>query len=853
MKRFFSFLIAAAMVLSLLPTIGLQVSAEQVTEGDGTTAQAPVFIDSEEEWVYYLNNTTGFAYKHETQNTWYFRLTADIVLDAVDEENGDTVNGTVGYTSTGKTTVIDLDGHTVTANGGTARFMAANSAGSSVTLKNGAVIVNRTGTSNNGSVFFINAGSHLTLENMTVAETGTSKYTGTGELLYIGTSKSSATIKNTVLEADTANSSKDNAIYVNTGGASLDIQDSTIEDTVHVTTTGIISVSGATKLAHLNLAFTASAKAMVEVGSLSAGASICVSANGAFTAAGNEANAAYFRTADEGMTVSADADGVLRVAAPAAHDAGTGTREDPFLVSTEQQWIDANTAGQSVRYIKLLASIVLDSATADDDGVNGAVAYTTKNAQTYIDFNRHTVTANGGNTRFYSAATEDAVLEMKNGYLLVNRTYNLSYGMVFNINNGGKLTLQDMSVTEQGDSEYAHNGELLYIKGTVKLENCVIKGEFTSATNDMGPISLQEGSLELIGTTVWGENDTAYEKGGVIVVYGNCQLSMTNSAVYGGKATQGGCIYSNGTVTLENSTVSGGTADSGADIHIAENGTLQLDAASSLGDGASYDLGIAEGGRVTAPCGALVVNADAQALWLKNTQAAIAACTEGSHIKLVCDSTLVLEEGSRELDLSGKNAVLSGAGTWNVKTSAGTFEPLTLGISGVSFRPSASGIYYRAKWSAGENLQTQIATFGVAVSLQDMPGVDFETAGTDLWTQFAGPAYTLTDKENTFQNDTERTSAIIAGILRSAEDGATADRVAKNGAYAEMDIYAAAYITFADGSTVVSGEEVAWSLRDVMQALDTQERYEANKEALDGFYADWESVMSGWNLTWIGK
>lgn len=549
MKRLFSLLLALAMVLSLIPVGIQQAKAAEITEGDGTSAEAPVFIDTEEEWVYYLNNTTGFAYKHETQHTWYFRLTADIVLDAADEENGDTVNGTVGYTSTGKTTVIDLNGHTVTANGGTARFMAANSAGSSVTMKNGSVIINRTGTSNNGSVFFINSGSHLTLENMTVTEKGTSKYTGNGELLYVGTNKSSATIKNTVIEANTTNNSSDNAIYVYTNGASLDIQDSTVNETVHVTTTGVVTASGATKIAKLNLASTATAQAKADLSGLTEGARVHVAAGEtAFTAAFENAENVlpYVRSADPTKKVAVSDNAFVLV----AEEPGDGSAEKPWLITGEADYVEhifTNTSESG--YYKLKDDIVLDVAT--DDDVNGNQNGSSTGRTINIDFNGYTVSAVGTSYRFFSCGAEGD-LTLKNGSVIVNRKY-VNAGAVFNIINGGKLTLENMNISELGTTAHTNNGELLYVSNgsTATITNTVMSAVTDGNTNP-------DKTVYIAGSSVTFQNSTIHE---------NVYVTSTGSITVSGATKIANVDLTSGAL------LSVGTLESGAEIGItaAEN------------------------------------------------------------------------------------------------------------------------------------------------------------------------------------------------------------------------------------------------------------------------------------------
>lgn len=505
MKRLFSFLLALAMVLSLIPVGIQQAKAAEITEGDGTSAEAPVFIDTEEEWVYYLNNTTGFAYKHETQHTWYFRLTADIVLDAADEENGDTVNGTVGYTSTGKTTVIDLNGFTVTANGGATRFMAANSEGSHLTLKNGTVVVDRTYTSSTGAVFYINNGSHLTLENMNISEIGDAAFGKNGELLYLGTGSSSATIINTVMEANTVNNTNASTIYIATGGASADFQNSTILETVHVTTTGVVTASGATKIAKLNLASTATAQAKADLSGLTAGARVRVAAGEtAFTAAFENAEnvLSYVKSADVTKKVTVSDNALIL----AAEEAGDGSAEKPWLITSEADYVEhifTNTSESG--YYKLKDDIVLDVAT--DDDVNGNQNGSSTGRTIHMDLNGYTVSAVGTAYRFFSCGAEGD-LTLKNGSVIVNRKY-VNAGAVFNIINGGKLTLENMNISELGTTAHTNNGELLYVSNgsTATITNTVMSAVTDGNTNPDKTVYINGSSVTFQNSTI---NENVY-------------------------------------------------------------------------------------------------------------------------------------------------------------------------------------------------------------------------------------------------------------------------------------------------------------------------------------------------------
>ncbi len=122
-------------------------------------------------------------------------------------------------------------------------------------------------------------------------------------------------------------------------------------------------------------------------------------------------------------------------------------------------------------------------------------------------------------------------------------------------------------------------------------------------------------------------------------------------------------------------------------------------------------------------------------------------------------------------------------------------------ISGVSLRPGNAGIYYTATFLADEVLLAELET-GVAISLVDMPGSDFETDADTLYT-------------------VGTTGVMIENILSG--DAEDADR-------GIMDIYAASYVKLPDGSLLVSDTEVAYSLYDILIILKDE-----NTEAFQRF------------------
>ena len=115
-------------------------------------------------------------------------------------------------------------------------------------------------------------------------------------------------------------------------------------------------------------------------------------------------------------------------------------------------------------------------------------------------------------------------------------------------------------------------------------------------------------------------------------------------------------------------------------------------------------------------------------------------------------------------------------------------------ISHVNLRPGDAGIYYSAAILYDEVLAEEIESAGVAVSLVDLPGTDFET-----------------DADTRYCADTN--SVVIENILTG--DTEDVDR-------AIADIYAASYVKLKDGTVLVSDATVAYSLYDVLLLVKEQ-------------------------------
>ena len=160
------------------------------------------------------------------------------------------------------------------------------------------------------------------------------------------------------------------------------------------------------------------------------------------------------------------------------------------------------------------------------------------------------------------------------------------------------------------------------------------------------------------------------------------------------------------------------------------------------------------------------------------------------------------------------------------------FHRLNIKLSTVTLRTAKAGIYYKAAMSCDDVLKAQIAHHGVAVSVVSMPTIAFESDENTAYTQLDGAPF------DTF------TSGSVANIFRS---NLSAE---KNAARGTMKIYANAYLKLNDGTILMAENAAAWSMRDVMDYLNTNfETLDADIQAqAKSFYATWADVMASWEL-----
>lgn len=170
-----------------------------------------------------------------------------------------------------------------------------------------------------------------------------------------------------------------------------------------------------------------------------------------------------------------------------------------------------------------------------------------------------------------------------------------------------------------------------------------------------------------------------------------------------------------------------------------------------------------------------------------------------------------------------------------------TVHRLEMQIKTVNLRMSNAGLYYKALYQCDRQLEQEVVSYGVVVSLEDMPGADFETVDGDAFT-------VCNDK---FVSGATASSGSVINIMKSELTAA------ENLKRCRMPIYANAYINLGDGPIMADTANVgkkagiSASLSQVVAALDANyENYsDTVKGQLRDFNDTWEKAGVNLNLT----
>lgn len=171
-----------------------------------------------------------------------------------------------------------------------------------------------------------------------------------------------------------------------------------------------------------------------------------------------------------------------------------------------------------------------------------------------------------------------------------------------------------------------------------------------------------------------------------------------------------------------------------------------------------------------------------------------------------------------------------------------TSNRFELNIYKVSLKPSEDAVsaYYTTRILANKNLSPYLQDYGVAFSAADMPGADFASDDTVLYT-----SRVLTETQKTEGVYTLVRSALLENILSKEGNGTGEDTY-----------YVTAYATFTlPGSTedlvLMADTERTHSLKALVQKLDAEQfadAAESVQNAIVTMYGNWLVPMANWNL-----
>ena len=433
---------------------------------------------------------------------------------------------------------------------------------------------------------------------------------------------------------------------------------------------------------------------------------------------------------------------------------------------------------------------------------------------------------------------------------------------------GGNISIRDRSVAtitgaiiengtgDTGNKTSSFNADNLYgrVGSQLTLTDTVIRG--IKANGNGGNGIYAEGDLILVGNTVVANEEM---DDCILVTEGNLTVDASfcgEAAVAFSEAHFANPDEPQGDTLNERDTATG-----------MFTGTLLLDGHKTRDYGLPAIFAV-EGDNKLYIASTAVVDPVADTItWYRDVQSAAETLTPSTYLKLYKTENALEMTGDVMADLNGKNLTVTGEGsffgfdsknddftTFGKLTTTGsqvevveqftapngrryiavadetgaTFHRLGLAVTGVSIRPAASGIYYKATWQCDDVLKAEIDSVGIAVSTKDMPNAEFATDADTLYTTLAA---------EDFVSGEAVTSAMIENILVTGEDNATRGTA---------PIYAAPYAVI-NGMTVIGDDNaptmggVIYSMKTVLQSVnriwpklsDTQQQGIRDLYALD--------------------
>lgn len=175
-----------------------------------------------------------------------------------------------------------------------------------------------------------------------------------------------------------------------------------------------------------------------------------------------------------------------------------------------------------------------------------------------------------------------------------------------------------------------------------------------------------------------------------------------------------------------------------------------------------------------------------------------------------------------------------------------------LDVTSIALRTSNAGLYYKTTLRAAPALANRVKAYGVVLSLDRMPGSDWEGKAKTMATCIEG-AISVDGTTATV------TSGILQNIMKAGQD---------NASRGEMDIYANAYLKFdfdnddnyLEEAYIMAvddnGADVVSNMQSVMETISTRwgdyapaEGATVNlQDKVADFYKTWDMGSFGWTL-----
>jgi hypothetical protein len=183
-----------------------------------------------------------------------------------------------------------------------------------------------------------------------------------------------------------------------------------------------------------------------------------------------------------------------------------------------------------------------------------------------------------------------------------------------------------------------------------------------------------------------------------------------------------------------------------------------------------------------------------------------------------------------------------------------SFHRVVIELTHVTLRTGDKpGMYYKAQYKCDSALAERIESYGVVMSLQDVPYADFEDEAGNAWTKYSGADFLANRSGSTVSSNSSALVNVIKESLSKEENAQRMQMKVYENAYLQVDITGLGNTTYFMSDTENGGmtadEEgftgVAYSMYDIVKAInDSWDDYSDEDKAVVA-----ESVMTWAN--WI--